>query len=104
MPDLITASGGWNLDLVISMFFHLNASTILQLPIGGIGKPERFAWNYHASGSYTIKFGYLIAHQLGGGCNIGSTTCPGVVILVVILMVVVILIVIRDGGLKILQN
>lgn len=45
---------------------------ILQVPIAGHGGEGRIGWHFTASGNYTVKIGYWLAHTMGNVVNIGN--------------------------------
>lgn len=54
VSELLTASGGWNEDLIKHLFADIDAHAILRTPVRGAGE-DCWAWEPELHGSYTVK-------------------------------------------------
>ena len=63
VADLLTASGGWNAELVKQNFVEFDAQAILRTPIRGSGE-DTWAWEPERHGTYTVKSAYRRSYEL----------------------------------------
>ncbi|KAK2640617.1 hypothetical protein Ddye_028412 [Dipteronia dyeriana] len=68
--QLITPSGGWNLQLLKYNFSTSDVNDIIRIPIGKRDKKDDIIWHYDGKGNYTVRSGYWI------GCNLLSSHSP----------------------------
>ena len=57
VSELITASGGWNEEVIRQNFANIDAQAILRTPIRGTGE-DFWAWEPERHGCYTVKSAY----------------------------------------------
>ncbi|CAL8089098.1 unnamed protein product [Prunus armeniaca] len=63
VSTLITASGGWDVPRLYSIFTFLEAEIILTIPLTNCNLDRRM-WHYTANGRYTVKNGYWLAIEI----------------------------------------
>jgi hypothetical protein len=62
VSDLLTPSGGWNVDLIKQLFADIDAHAILRTPILGAGE-DTWAWEPELHGTYTVKSAYRLLYD-----------------------------------------
>jgi hypothetical protein len=64
-------TGTWDEPLLRSLFFGVDVSRILQIPINNHGFDDFLAWSATSHGRYTVRSGYYLQwrHQFGGFAN-----------------------------------
>lgn len=71
VSDLITASGGWNENLVGEVFDEEDRVAILNIPLVVSQAHDIMVWHYIRNGRYSVKSGYWLAmkekRQVMGG-------------------------------------
>lgn len=57
-------------------FPKFEVDIILNLPVGGIRREDRFAWHFNNNGSQSVKSGYWVGYKMDSGCKFGCSSDP----------------------------
>ncbi|KAK2664303.1 hypothetical protein Ddye_002877 [Dipteronia dyeriana] len=60
VKDLITASCGWDIELIQRSFNQDDTSHILSIPLSFSGVMDNLLWNYEKLGSFSVRSGYCL--------------------------------------------
>ncbi|KAK9921713.1 hypothetical protein M0R45_030213 [Rubus argutus] len=61
VSDLLSGSGGWNIDMLNQVGTVQEQNAILDIPLVQSTSLDRQVWHYNKSGAYSVKSGYWLA-------------------------------------------
>lgn len=64
VSDLLTSEGGWNIDLIKSVFLQDDADLIINMVISSTLRENILVWHNDSKGIYSVRFGYKLAKKL----------------------------------------
>ncbi|KAH7569535.1 hypothetical protein JRO89_XS06G0180800 [Xanthoceras sorbifolium] len=65
--QLKSPSGGWDVDLIKSVFFQVDVDSILSIPPCSTLTNDVLVWHFDLYGRYTVKSGYWVGRSLLNG-------------------------------------